>query len=55
MSICIKDQIQNMNIVITNDLTADESALTGESVPSAKATDAVFTDPKTPVADRTNN
>ena len=41
-------------LIESNDLTADESALTGESVPSAKATDAVFTDPKTPVADRTN-
>ena len=41
-------------LIESNDLTADESALTGESVPSAKAADAVFTDPKTPVADRTN-
>lgn len=41
-------------LIESNDLTADESALTGESAPSAKATDAVFTDPKTPVADRTN-
>ena len=41
-------------LIESNDLTADESALTGESVPSAKATDAVFTDPKIPVADRTN-
>ena len=41
-------------LIESNDLAADESALTGESVPSAKATDAVFTDPKTPVADRTN-
>lgn len=41
-------------LIESNDLTADESALTGESVPSAKATDTVFTDPKTPVADRTN-
>lgn len=30
-------------LIESNDLTADESALTGESVPSAKATDAVFT------------
>ena len=41
-------------LIESNDLTADESALTGESVPSAKAADAVFADPKTPVADRTN-
>ena len=41
-------------LIESNDLTADESALTGESVPSAEAADAVFTDPKTPVADRTN-
>lgn len=34
-------------LIESNDLTADESALTGESVPSAKAADAVFTDPKT--------
>ena len=42
-------------LIESNDLTADESALTGESVPSAKAADAVFTDPKTPVADRTGH
>ena len=30
-------------LIESNDLTADESALTGESVPSAKAADAVFT------------
>ena len=35
-------------------LYADESALTGESVPSHKDADHVLTDPKTPVADRVN-
>ncbi len=39
-------------VVATDDLRVDESALTGESVPVAKAPDPVD-DPETPLADRT--
>lgn len=35
-------------------LSADESALTGESVPAGKDAEAVITDEKTPVAERSN-
>ena len=35
-------------------LAADESALTGESLPAKKDADAILTDPKTAVADRVN-
>lgn len=36
------------------ELAADESALTGESVPSEKNADAVITDERTPLAERVN-
>lgn len=36
------------------DLHADESALTGESLPSVKDAEACFTDPKTSLAERAN-
>lgn len=35
-------------------LTADESALTGESMPVSKSSETVFTDEQTPVAERSN-
>ena len=37
-----------------NGLAADESALTGESLPAKKDADALITDPRTAVADRVN-
>lgn len=38
----------------SSDLHADESMLTGESVPAKKDADCVFTDEKTPLAERAN-
>ena len=41
-------------LVESRDLTADESALTGESVPAKKDAQARLTDPETPVAEQAN-
>lgn len=41
-------------LLVSKGLSADEASLTGESVPAEKNADAVFTDEKTPVAERTN-
>ncbi len=41
-------------LVESRDLTADESALTGESVPAKKDAAACLTDPETPVAEQAN-
>lgn len=41
-------------ILECNELMADESALTGESMPVHKSAEQVFDNPNTPVAERTN-
>ncbi len=41
-------------LIFADHLMVDESSLTGESIPSGKCENAVFTDHKTPVAERTN-
>ncbi|TXF74927.1 cation-translocating P-type ATPase [Chryseobacterium sp.] len=44
----------DLRLTETANLQIDESALTGESVPETKEAHTVFTDPKTPIGDRTN-
>lgn len=41
-------------LIESSSLTADESALTGESMPAGKEAEAVFADPETPLAERAN-
>ena len=44
----------DIRIIESANLQLEESALTGESVPSQKDASQIFTDPKTPLGDRTN-
>lgn len=44
----------DLRLIESANLQIDESALTGESVPSSKDSAALYTDPKTPVGDKTN-
>lgn len=44
----------DLRLIESANLQIEESALTGESVPAPKDANTIFTDPKTPVGDRTN-
>ncbi|WP_330582888.1 cation-translocating P-type ATPase [Peptoclostridium sp.] len=44
----------DMRLLETVNLQIEESALTGESVPDDKRAEEIYTDPKTPLGDRTN-
>lgn len=44
----------DMRLIESANLQIEESALTGESVPSTKNASAVFVDPKTPIGDKAN-
>ncbi len=44
----------DLRLIESANLQIEESALTGESVPTSKNADAVFNDPKTPVGDKAN-
>lgn len=44
----------DLRLIESANLQIEESALTGESVPTSKNADALFDDPKTPVGDKAN-
>jgi Ca2+-transporting ATPase len=44
----------DLRLIESANLQIEESALTGESVPTQKKADSIFVDPKTPVGDKTN-
>ncbi len=44
----------DLRLIESANLQIEESALTGESVPSSKDAKALFEDPKTPIGDKTN-
>ncbi len=44
----------DMRLIESANLQIEESALTGESVPSTKNASAIFVDPKTPIGDKAN-
>ena len=44
----------DLRLIQSANLQIEESALTGESVPSHKEANNIFTNPKTPIGDRTN-
>lgn len=44
----------DMRLIESANLQIEESALTGESVPSSKDANAIFQDPKTPIGDKSN-
>ncbi len=44
----------DMRLIDSANLQIEESALTGESVPSSKDANAIFEDPKTPIGDKSN-
>lgn len=44
----------DLRLIESANLQIEESALTGESVPSSKAASAIFEDPKTPIGDKAN-
>lgn len=44
----------DLRLIESANLQIEESALTGESVPSNKNSDSLFTDPKTPIGDKAN-
>ncbi len=44
----------DLRLIESANLQIEESALTGESVPTSKNADSIFSDPKTPVGDKAN-
>ena len=55
VSLAVGDRVPaDGRLLSSRDLTVDESALTGESVPSSKDAGATYDDPETPVAEQAN-
>ena len=44
----------DLRLIESANLQIEESALTGESVPTDKDANAIYSDPKTPVGDQSN-